>query len=162
MDPVTAPIFVHAADPDRLARIRAEGHDGHGNALRPYAASGDGEPLRCCLRYAHAGERIALISYANFEHASPWTEVGPVYVHADACPGYAHPDELPTELAHGPRVLRTYRADHTMNYAHNTVVTESRPIGPIIDSLLGEPEVAIVHVRTLAPQCYLYAVSARR
>lgn len=151
--------LVHAIDPGRLDRLRAAGEDGHGNRLRPFRASGEGEPLRCCLRYAKAGEQIILMSYAPFDHASVWTEVGPVYVHAARCAGYPPAAGLPRQLAAGPRVLRTYRADDTMNYAHNTVITDDAPLEPIIERLLGEPEVATVHVRTLAPQCFLYAVT---
>jgi hypothetical protein len=66
---------------------------------------------------------------------------------------------LPEQLATGPRVLRTYRADDTMNYEHNTVILDESAIEPIIDRLLDEPDVATVHVRTLAPQCFLYAVT---
>jgi hypothetical protein len=156
----TQPVRVHAIDAQRLDAVRAAGDDGHGNPLRPFAATGDGEPLRCCLRYAAAGERITLISFAPFTHASVWTEVGPVYIHADVCEGYQSTATLPARLDTGPRVLRTYRADHTMNYEHNTVVTDDSELAPIIDGLLAEADVATVHVRTLAPQCFLYAVTS--
>lgn len=89
-----------------------------------------------------------------------WTEVGPVYIHAATCNGYVATGRLPEQLATGPRVLRTYRADDTMNYDHNTVVTDEIDLAPIIECLLREPDVATVHVRTLAPQCFLYAVAA--
>jgi hypothetical protein len=46
-----------------------------------------------------------------------------------------------------------------MNYDHNTVVTDTSDLEPVIGALLAEPDVAIVHVRTLAPQCFLYAVT---
>jgi hypothetical protein len=153
-------LLVHAIDPSRLDVVRATGADGHGNQLVPFAATGQGEPLRCCLRYAEPGEDIALISYAPFEHASVWREVGPVYIHAGRCEGYMPTGRLPEQLASGPRVLRTYRADDTMNYEHNTVVTDEADLEPIIERLLGKPDVATVHVRTLAPQCFLYAVAA--
>ncbi|MBO0804278.1 MAG: DUF1203 domain-containing protein [Nocardiopsaceae bacterium] len=161
----TTRMLVHAIDPARLAAVRAAGADGHGNQLRPFAAtgrgaSGKGEPLRCCLRYAEQGEQITLISYAPFDHPSVWTEVGPVYIHAERCGGYTQTGRLPDQLATGPRVLRTYRADDTMNYDHNTVVTDEADLEPIIERLLSEPDVATVHVRTLAPQCFLYAVTA--
>lgn len=55
-------------------------------------------------------------------------------------------------------VLRTYRADDTMNYEYNTVVTDDTDFAPVVERLLSEPEVATVHVRTLAPQCFLYEV----
>ena len=91
--------------------MRDHDADGHGNHLAAFAAVGQGEPLRCCLRYAGPGERIALISYAPFDHPSVWTEVGPVYIHVDRCTGYASSGELPAPLATGPRLLRSYRAD---------------------------------------------------
>jgi hypothetical protein len=153
-------LLVHAIEPAHLEAIRTTGADGHGNRLSPFAATGRGEPLRCCLRYADAGEQIALISYAPFEQPSVWREVGPVYIHAERCEGYTRPGELPERLARGPRVLRTYRADDTMNYEHNTVVSEEVDLEPTVTRLLCEPDVATVHVRTLAPQCFLYAVVA--
>jgi Protein of unknown function (DUF1203) len=153
-------LLVHAIDPAHLDEVRTSGTDGHGNELRPFASTGEGEPLRCCLRYAEAGEQIALISYAPFEQPSVWREIGPVYIHAARCQGYLPTGHLPEQLARGPRVLRTYRADDTMNYEHNTVVSEQTDLQPIVARLLCEPDVATVHVRTLAPQCFLYAVVA--
>ena len=84
----------------------------------------------------------------------------PVYIHAARCDGHIPTGLLPEELATGPRVLRTYRVDDTMNYDHNTVVSDDADLAPIIERLLSEPDVATVHVRTLAPQCFLYAVTA--
>jgi hypothetical protein len=156
----TQTLLVHAIDPARLNVIRNTGADSHGNELRPFAATGQGEPLRCCLRYAEPGEQIALISYAPFEDPSVWREVGPVYIHAARCEGYTPTGRLPEQLATGPRVLRTYRADDTMNYEHKTVVTDEVDLEPILERLLREPDVTTVHVRTLAPQRFLYAVGA--
>jgi Protein of unknown function (DUF1203) len=78
-------LLVRPIDPARLDGVYTTGTDGHGNRLRPFAATGQGEPLRCCLRYAKPGEHITLISYAPFDHPSVWTEVGPVYIHAARC-----------------------------------------------------------------------------
>jgi hypothetical protein len=153
----TQTLTVHAVDPARLDDVRRAGEDGWGNAFTPYAASGSGEPLRCCLRFATAGESIALISFAPFTAVSPWREVGPVYVHAESCEGYPGRG-LPTELRRGPRVLRAYRADGSMNYEQNTLVGEE-DLEPALDRLLDEPGVATVHVRTVLPQCFLYAVT---
>jgi hypothetical protein len=55
-------------------------------------------------------------------------------------------------------LLRTYYADGSMDYEHNTVVADE-DIEPVLDRLLTEPEVALVHVRSLRPQCFLYAVT---
>ena len=160
MTTMTTRLTVQAIDPAVLAKIRAAGTDGHGNDLIAFAAGGDGQPLRCCLRYATTGEQIMVIAYAPFTDASVWREVGPVYVHAEACNGYTHPAELPAQLRTGPRLLRTYRADRTMDYEHNTLVDDGADIEAVIRRLLDVPDVAIVHVRTVLPQCFLYAVSA--
>jgi hypothetical protein len=78
-----------------------------------------------------------------------WREVGPVYIHAARCEGYAPTGRLPGQLVTGPRVLLTYRADDTMNYEHNTVVTDETDLQPIIERLLSKHDVTTVHVRTL-------------
>jgi hypothetical protein len=150
-------LSVHAIDPARLDAVRQAGEDVGGNPFTPYTATGDGEPLRCCLRFAVAGEPIALISWAPFEKRSPWREVGPVYVHAERCTGPAEPG-VPHGLSRGPLVLRTYRADGSMDYEHNTLIG-AEDVEPMLDDLLAEPEVATVHVRTVRPQCFLYAVT---
>jgi Protein of unknown function (DUF1203) len=153
----TEHLIVHAIDPAHLDDVRASREDGFGNPVTAFDASGTGEPLRCCLRFAHAGEPIALVSYAPFETPSPWREVGPAYIHAEQCPGYDGPG-LPAQLRRGPVVLRTYRGDGSMNYDHNTLVGDV-DLAPEIDRLLSEPDVATVHVRTVLPQCFLYAVT---
>jgi hypothetical protein len=154
-------LAVYAIDPARLAAVYETGSDGHGNHLQAITADGQGEPLRCCLRNARPGEQIAVISYAQFDHPSVWTEVGPVFIHATRCAGYTSSGRLPEQLATGPCVLRTYRDDDTMNYDHNTVITDKTDLHTIIRRLLDEPDVATVHVRSLRPQCFLYAVSLR-
>lgn len=156
--PSLAGLLVHAIDPAHLDQVRSRGTDGHGNAVRPFAAAGHGEPLRCCLRHARQGEQITLISYAPLTRPSVWREVGPVYVHAARCEGHTPTGQLPEELREGPRVLRTYRSDGAMSYDHITVVTDQADLEPVITRLLAESDVATVHVRTLGPQCFLYAV----
>jgi len=143
-------------EPARLAAMRTAGRDEHGNPVTAFPAAG-WEPLRCCLRLAGADESIALISYAPFTHVSPWTEVGPVYVHAAACDGFAG-DDLPEQLRTGPRILRTYRADGSLQYEHVTPVPEGEDLEPALRKLFAEPEVETVHVRALLTQCFTYAV----
>ena len=78
-------------------------------------------------------------------------------MHAERCDGHGD-GSLPEELRRGPRVLRTYRADGSMNYEHNTLVGDE-DLESLLDGLLSEPDVATVHVRTVLPQCFLYAVT---
>ena len=153
----TGPLIAQPIPAARLDEIRSRGADDLGNPVEAAAAAGDGEPLRCCLRYAVAGEAIALISYSP-EGQGVWREVGPVYVHADGCLGPTT-TSLPQELRGGPRVLRAYRPDGSMNYEQNTLVPEGEDIEIELRRLLGDPEVSKVHVRTVLPQCYLFSVT---
>ncbi len=148
---------VHPIDPARLDAIRATGEDDGGNPFTTFPATGEGEPLRCCLRFARAGEALALISYAPFERRSVWREVGPVYVHAVRCEGPGD-SGVPGGLSRGPLLLRTYRADGSMDYAHHTLIG-AEAVEPMLEDLLAHPDVATVHVRTVLPQCFLYAVT---
>jgi hypothetical protein len=153
-------LHVSPIDPVFLEEIRRCGEDGHGNYLLPFSATGAGEPLRCCLRYARRDESITLISYAPFAQPSVWREIGPVFIHAGQCEGYHANHKLPDELRIGPRLLRTYGPDGRMEYAHNTLITEDVDLAPTITQLLNEADVATIHVRTVRPQCFLYAITA--
>jgi uncharacterized protein DUF1203 len=148
---------ITAIDPARLDAIRSAGADEEGNELTAYGAYG-WEPLRCCLRRASEGERVALISYAPFTERSPWREVGPVFVHAEACKGYHDTAAVPEDFRLGPRVLKTYHADGTMDYANITIVPEGEELAPVIADLLSRG-VAEIHARALEPQCFTFRVS---
>jgi len=142
-----------------LDEVRSRGLDYLGNPVQVTAADGEGEPLRCCLRYARAGEAIMLISYSP-DGQGVWREVGPVYVHAESCPGPTH-ISLPDQLRTGPLVLRAYRPDGSMNYEQNTLVPRDQDLEGDLRRLLCRPDVRHVHVRTLLPQCFLYSVTMR-
>lgn len=148
---------INAIDPRRLEVIRSAGKDEHGNDFAVRSAEG-WEPLRCCLRDAGAGESIALVSYSPFTVQSPWTEVGPVFVHAEACDRDQPPSELPAGMRTGPRVLRTYYDDETLDYDDITFVAEGEDLEPALRDLLTRPQVAAVHVRASLSQCFLYEV----
>ena len=150
-------LHINAIDPRRLELIRSAGKDEHGNDFVVRPAEG-WEPLRCCLRDARAGESVALVSYSPFTMRSPWTEVGPVFVHGEACDRDQPPTELPADMRTGPRVLRTYFDDESLDYDDITFVPEGEDVEPALRDLLARPQVAAVHVRASLSQCFLYEV----
>jgi hypothetical protein len=80
-----------------------------------------------------------------------------VYVHAARCEGPDRPG-VPAGLSRGPLLLRAYRADGSMDYAHHTLIG-AESVEPMLEDLLSHEEVTTVHVRTVLPQCFLYAVT---
>jgi DNA-binding Lrp family transcriptional regulator len=159
MTTTTVQLAAHAIDPAELDEIRRTGRDTAGNApvLWPDPA---GVPLRCCLRRAHPDDEVVLVSYAPQRRRSPWREVGPVFVHARPCAGWTEEVGLPAELRVGPRVLRGYRADGSLDYDAIRVVPDGEDVERPLQELLEDPAVDEVHVRALAEQCFTYRVRA--
>jgi len=146
---------VAALPADDLERIRARGVDDFGNVLEPETVTGAGTPLRCCLREAEPGERVVLLAYRPATVAGPYAEVGPVFVHAQACPGYADEDRYPEGFRARNQLLRAY--DARGRQVENVIVD-----GPVaergIADLLGRPGVAYLHSRNVLAGCYMFAV----
>ena len=155
-----APVLtVHAIDGAELDEIRRSGRDTAGNVPVPWPDA-TGVPLRCCLRLARPDDEVLLVSYAPLRQRSPWREVGPVFVHAGPCQGWAEDSGLPPELRQGPRVLRGYREDGSLDYSAIRVVHEGEDVERPLQDLLADPAVREVHVRALAEQCFTYRVRA--
>jgi hypothetical protein len=147
---------VHAIPSEELAQVRRQGRDVAGNVPTPFAAVGS--PLRCCLRLATADDEVVLISHAPLRERSAWREVGPVFVHAGPCPGYDEHAGLPPEVRTGPRVLRGYRVDGSLDYDAIRTVAAGADIEPALAELLAVPGLREVHVRSAVEQCFTYLV----
>lgn len=101
---------VTALPADELDDIRSRGVDDFGNPLVVTENQGEGgAPLRCCLREAAVGEQVALLAYRPSTVGGAYAEVGPVFVHADRCPGWSGTG-YPDGFRHRRQLLRAY--DH--------------------------------------------------
>ncbi|QTD98581.1 DUF1203 domain-containing protein [Streptomyces cyanogenus] len=142
-----------------LAELRTA--DDAGRSLTAVPDTEGGSPLRCCLRHSTPGESIALVSYAPLRRwaaetgADPaaYDEQGPVFIHAEACPGPAG-DALPFTDDH--RTLRRYSADGRILGGRLVAGPETFP--PALTEAFADPEVALVHVRAVEYGCFLYEV----
>jgi hypothetical protein len=114
------------------------------------ADSPTGYPCRHCLRWAKPGERVILFPYSAIAAGRPYTETGPIFIHADRCERYAATNEYPASFRDG-RVFRAYDANHHMIDAE---VVNGREPEAVIEKLLKNPETAFVHVRSVSHGCY--------
>jgi hypothetical protein len=146
---------IEPLDPYRLAAILATGSDDSGNPpAYLLATEAGGTPLRCCLREAEPGERVALLGWRLDLPAGPYAEIGPVYVHADGCPGYQDPQRYPAGFARRVQVQRGYDSRGWM--------VEARLVQPdqaesSLAELLSRPGIAVVHSRNPLQGCYMFA-----
>lgn len=151
----------HGIDRARLAAVLAAGVDDGGNAIEPFVDDEGGWPLRCCLQDSAVGERVAIIAWSPFDWSGPYREIGPVVVHADACPTPpARLARLPDALDARPMVLRPYSHSHRIVYELVTHLPHGGGLAEHADRLLAHPDVAEVHGRNWTGGCY--AFTARR
>jgi len=111
-------------------------------------------PCRHCLRWAQPGERVILFPYAAIPSGHPYSESGPIFVHAEPCERYRATHEFPADLRSG-RVFRAYNSSYDMIGAE--VVNGNEPEA-VIEKLLQSPETAFVDARSLTRGCYTFRI----
>jgi len=139
-----------------LQQIRAAGVDEAGNRLAVQAGTVGCSPLRCCLREAWPGERLLLIAYTPPGTRGAYAERGPVFIHAEPCPGYLTPGLYPPGLSHRQQVVRAY--DQQGRIADGIRVSDGAHATAVIRQLLARPDIAMVHLRNVGYGCYNFAV----
>ena len=111
-------------------------------------------PCRHCLRWAQPGERVILFPYAAIRSGHPYSEMGPIFVHADQCRRYSTTNEYPVDFRNG-RVFRAY--DSNYNIIDAQVMNSSEPEVDI-ESLFQNPDTAFVDVRSVTHGCFTFRV----
>lgn len=114
----------------------------------------DGYPCRHCLRWAQVGESMVLFPFAAIAPGKPYSESGPIFVHAEPCEQYATTDVFPPEFREG-RVVRAYNSQDRLIDAE--VPGEDGPEA-VIARFLQKPETAFIHVRSVTRGCYTMEV----
>src|SRR4029078_5158183 len=120
----------------------------------PHAAltTGDSQgssPCRHCLRWAQPNERVILFSYAAIPAGHPYSEAGPIFVHANECQRYSATNEYPADFRSG-RVFRAY--DSKYNIIDAQIANGSEP-EVVIEFLFQNPETALVYGRSVPQAC---------
>ena len=116
--------------------------------------SPESSPCRHCLRWAQPGERVILFPYAAIPSGHPYSETGPIFVHADRCQRYSATSEYPAEFRNG-RVFRAY--DSNYNIIDAQPVNDTEP-EVVIQRLFENPKTAFVDARSLTRGCFTFRV----
>jgi Protein of unknown function (DUF1203) len=148
---------IDAIPADRLEQMRRTGVDDAGDPFTAFVnPDPDGAPLRCCLREAKTGERLALVAFRPDGTAGAYREIGPVFVHADPCDGYPERNSYPEGFRPRDQVFRAYGHDGRI---HDAVLVHGPEAEPAIEKLLANPDVATVHSRNVLYGCYMFAIN---
>ena len=116
--------------------------------------SPESAPCRHCLRWAQLGEQVVLFPYAAIPSGHPYSETGPIFVHADNCQRYSATTEYPADFRKG-RAFRAY--DSNYNIIDAQVINGSEP-EVVIQRLFENPDTAFVDVRSVTHGCFTLRV----
>ena len=97
---------------------------------------------------------MILFPYTAIPPGHPYSETGPVFVHAEPCERYSATHEYPNDLRRG-RAFRAYNARYDMIDAE--VANGSEPEG-VVEKLLQNPETAFVDARSVTRGCYTFRI----
>ena len=144
-------IAFHALPTEAVAAIRASGVDSYGNPVERHHAPGGTWPCRHCL--GQTSDDYLILAHRPFDSVNPYAETGPIFLGAEECARHIESAETPRALRSSFYIVRAYTAEERILYGSGKVT----PTGEIADyaqSLLADPEVAFVDVRSAANNCY--------
>jgi Protein of unknown function (DUF1203) len=139
---------------DDVAALQAGRPDANGQLPERHISDGDGMPCRHCLRNIEAGEPYLILAYRPFPKPQPYAELGPIFLHAEACPRFDAIDAIPPILTTSERYLiRGYGGDDRIVYGSGKLVPRAA-LAEEAESALRDPRIAYVHVRSATNNCY--------
>jgi hypothetical protein len=93
---------------------------------------------------------MVLFPFAAIPPGHPYSETGPIFVHAEPCERYPATDQDPEEFRKN-RVVRAYNSRQDMIDAE--VANGSEPEA-VVEKFLQNQEVAFLHIRSVSRGCY--------
>jgi hypothetical protein len=97
---------------------------------------------------------MILFPYAAIPPDHPYSESGPIFVHAEPCKRYSATNEYPADFRNG-RAFRAYDANYNMIDAE---VANGNDPEAIVEKLLQNPETAFVDARSMTRGCYTFRI----
>lgn len=140
-------LLVQGIPTDHADLLRRGGLDANQQPPVGTHAEGGRNPCRHCLELIAPGDAMLVLAYRPFAAPQPYAEVGPVFLHADACPRYRGA-ALPAWFAQlTPALIRGYDARDWIVYPTGAVVSGA-DLADRAHAILVDPAVAYVHVRS--------------
>ncbi|MEM7116968.1 MAG: DUF1203 domain-containing protein [Chloroflexota bacterium] len=147
--------------PTDIVRAYQNGTADANNQLpEQHVSTGSGTPCRHCLQPIAAGEPYLVLAHRPFPAPQPYAEVGPIFIHADACVRYGDELEVEGETAVIPPILdskqyivRGYNEQDRIIYGTGQVI-KTADILQYSAQLLAQNDVAYLHIRSAANNCF--------
>ena len=148
------PIRYVALPTDAVRNLQNGGMDANGMSPEMRLSDGQGNPCRHCLNEIAKDEEMLILAYRPFPALQPYAELGPIFLHAAPCSRHPEAVALPAMFRGYARMLvRGYGRDDRIRYGTGRVV-DIGELDATCATLLGDPEVAYLHLRSAANNCY--------
>ncbi len=139
---------------DVVHAYQAGAPDANGQPPERHLSDGPGNPCRHCLTDVAPGKPMLILAHRPFPALQPYAEVGPIFLHAEACGRYDAAAGVPPILRLRERLLvRGYGANHRILYGTGQVIATA-DLEAAATALLERPEVAYLHLRSASNNCY--------
>ena len=134
--------------------FRAGAEDANGCAPERAVSPGGAYPCRHCLRFIPEGNEMLVLAYRPFDTPQPYAESGPVFLCAENCARWDG-DGAPEVVLRSEedRLVKGYSADDRIVYGLGKIVRPS-DVAVHARTVLDDPRVAYVHVRSSTNNCY--------
>ncbi|MGI9384841.1 MAG: DUF1203 domain-containing protein [Methyloligellaceae bacterium] len=139
---------------EAVEAFRAGTEDANGQVAERHVSDGVGVPCRHCLGNVAEGDPYLILAFRPFPALQPYAEVGPIFLHADACERYqAGADTPPSFLEAEQFLVKGYGGDDRILYGTGQLVPSGSLAGAA-HALLDRSDVAYLHVRSAKNNCY--------
>ncbi len=142
-----------AIDTDSVRLLQNGGLDANGQQCERAISDGAGAPCRHCLRQIEKGEDFLILSFRPFPKPQPYAEQGPIFLHARKCESHECNGDVPQMLVSPQYIVRGYNSNDRIVYGTGAVVPTDQ-ITTRAEELFMDSEIAYIHVRSAANNCY--------
>ncbi len=146
-------IRVTPYDPTFVARVRNGGPDAYGQIAERSVSDGQGTPCRSCLNDVPKDAGMLVLAARPFPAAQPYAETGPIFLCADTCTPWQGDGAPPILKTSSDYLLKGYSADHRIIYGTGRITPRDQ-IESYAETLLADPKVAYVDVRSARNNCF--------
>jgi hypothetical protein len=157
---VTSPRFV-ALPTDAVHALQDGATDANRQPPERHVSDGAGNPCRHCLTEIAAGEPMLVLAYRPFPAPQPYAELGPIFLHARPCARYQDTGMPPMFRDWERLLIRGYGLDDRIVYGTGQVVRIPE-LEAAATALLDRPDVAYLHARSAANNCYQCRIERAR
>lgn len=135
--------------------LQQGGLDVQGQSAEPAISDGEGNPCRHCLQMIEKGVPFLIVAWRPFASINPYTETGPIFLHAAACEAFDSDTEaLPQVLEDSPDfIMRGYDENERIVYGTGGIVRRESIVQNARE-LFGDKRVSFVHVRSSSNNCW--------